>query len=65
MALTWLGGGLAVTGVVLRGLSVARVPWGNMYEFATTGAAAVIAASLEGFDDPDNTFTHTWWALVG
>ncbi len=46
MALTWLGGALAVAGVVLRGLSVTRVPWGNMYEFATTGAAAVIAAYL-------------------
>lgn len=46
MAMTWLGGSLAVLAVVLRGLSVARVPWGNMYEFATTGAAAVIAAFL-------------------
>jgi AcrR family transcriptional regulator len=26
--------------------------------------AAVIAASLEGFDDPDHTFAHTWWSLV-
>ncbi|SDS39047.1 DNA-binding transcriptional regulator, AcrR family [Friedmanniella luteola] len=26
--------------------------------------AAVIAASLEGFEDPDRTFTRTWWSLV-
>jgi AcrR family transcriptional regulator len=26
--------------------------------------AAVVAASLEGFDDPDHTFVRTWWSLV-
>lgn len=26
--------------------------------------AAVIAASLEGLDDPDNTFSRIWWSLV-
>ena len=44
MALTWLGGLLVLGGVTLRGLSVMRVPWGNMYEFATTGSGFVIAA---------------------
>lgn len=29
--------------VLARGLSVHRAPWGNMYEFALTGAAAVTA----------------------
>ncbi|WP_137121290.1 c-type cytochrome biogenesis protein CcsB [Segeticoccus rhizosphaerae] len=46
MALSWLAGALVLLGVVLRGLSVMRVPWGNMYEFATTGCAAVLAAFL-------------------
>jgi cytochrome c-type biogenesis protein CcsB len=46
MALTWLGGLLVLGGVTLRGLSVMRVPWGNMYEFATTGSGLVIAAYL-------------------
>ncbi len=46
MALTWLGGLLVLTGVALRGLSVTRAPWGNMYEFATTGSGFVIAAYL-------------------
>jgi AcrR family transcriptional regulator len=26
--------------------------------------ASVIAASLEGLEDPDDTFTRTWWSLV-
>jgi AcrR family transcriptional regulator len=26
--------------------------------------AAVVAASLEGFEDPDHTFTRTWWSLI-
>ena len=46
MTLTWLGGLLVLGGVTLRGLSVMRVPWGNMYEFATTGSGLVIAAYL-------------------
>lgn len=28
---------LLAIGVVLRAISVARVPWGNMYEYAITG----------------------------
>jgi len=46
MALTWLGGFLVLGGVTLRGLSVMRVPWGNMYEFATTGSEVVLGAYL-------------------
>jgi cytochrome c-type biogenesis protein CcsB len=41
LALTWLGTLVLSASVVLRGLSVMRPPWGNMFEFATTGSLAV------------------------
>jgi cytochrome c-type biogenesis protein CcsB len=41
LALTWLGTLVLAASVVLRGLSVMRPPWGNMFEFATTGSLAV------------------------
>lgn len=37
---------LHLAGVVLRGLATARVPWSNMYEFAMTGTAVVMAVFL-------------------
>jgi cytochrome c-type biogenesis protein CcsB len=44
LALTWLGTLVLAASVVLRGLSVMRPPWGNMFEFATTGSLAVSLA---------------------
>jgi cytochrome c-type biogenesis protein CcsB len=44
IALTWLGTLVLASSVVLRGLSVMRPPWGNMFEFATTGSLAVSLA---------------------
>ena len=41
LMLTYLGTALLVASVVMRGVAVARPPWGNMFEFATAGAAAV------------------------
>jgi cytochrome c-type biogenesis protein CcsB len=41
LAMTWLGTLVLAASVVLRGLSVMRPPWGNMFEFATTGSMAV------------------------
>jgi cytochrome c-type biogenesis protein CcsB len=35
-------------GVLFRGLSAHRVPWGNMYEFSITGAFAVTGAYIFG-----------------
>ena len=35
-------------GVLFRGLSAHRVPWGNMYEFSITGAFAVAGAYIFG-----------------
>jgi cytochrome c-type biogenesis protein CcsB len=45
-SLTWLALLLHVGGVVARGLSAHRVPWGNMYEFAVTGSAVVTLVFL-------------------
>jgi len=41
MALMWLSTALLLGGVVLRGMSAGRVPWGNMYEFTLTGTFVV------------------------
>jgi cytochrome c-type biogenesis protein CcsB len=46
MSVTWLGTGLLLVGVVLRGLSVGRAPWGNMYEFSITGTLGVMVVYL-------------------
>ena len=39
-----LGTLVLLAAVVLRGLSVMRAPWGNMFEFSTAGALAVCAS---------------------
>ncbi|MCB9411873.1 MAG: c-type cytochrome biogenesis protein CcsB [Actinobacteria bacterium] len=46
MSLTWLATGMLAVGVVLRGVSAGRVPWGNMYEFSITAALAVSVVFL-------------------
>ncbi len=46
MSLTWLAFALLLAGVVTRGLSAGRVPWGNMYEFSITSALGITAAFL-------------------
>ena len=43
LRLTWLATMLLAASVLMRGLSVMRPPWGNMFEFAT--AAACVAGS--------------------
>ena len=45
-AMMILGFILLLAGVVTRGLSASRVPWGNMYEFSITGALAFSIAYL-------------------
>ena len=45
-AMMILGSLLLLVGVVARGVSAGRVPWGNMYEFSITGALAFTAAYL-------------------
>ena len=46
VGLSVLGLVVAAVGVLCRALAAGRVPWGNMYEFAITGALAVMAAYL-------------------
>jgi len=44
VALTAVGLGLQLGSLVTRGLATGRVPWGNMYEFASVvGATAIVA----------------------
>ncbi len=44
LSVSWLGTVLIVASVVMRGLAVLRPPWGNMFEFACAGAAALALA---------------------
>lgn len=46
VALTIVAFGLHFSGVITRGLAADRVPWGNMYEFTITSAAAAVATYL-------------------
>jgi cytochrome c-type biogenesis protein CcsB len=46
VSLTWLAFGLHLAGVVARGLSAGRAPWGNMYEFSTSGSVVVTGVFL-------------------
>ena len=45
-AMMILGFILLFAGVIARGVSAGRVPWGNMYEFSITGALAFSGAYL-------------------
>ena len=45
-AMMVLGFILLFAGVITRGVSAGRVPWGNMYEFSITGALAFTGAYL-------------------
>jgi len=46
MALTWLGFGMLVVALVARGVWAGRAPWGNMYEFSLSSAAAALGIFL-------------------
>jgi cytochrome c-type biogenesis protein CcsB len=46
MSVMWLGTILLGLGVLLRGLSVGRAPWGNMYEFSISGAFGIALVFL-------------------
>ena len=45
-AMMILGFVLLLAGVIFRGVSAGRVPWGNMYEFSITGALAFTGVYL-------------------
>ncbi|WP_426979197.1 c-type cytochrome biogenesis protein CcsB [Pseudarthrobacter sp. O4] len=46
VAVTVLGAAIHAAGVITRALGAGRVPWGNMYEFLTTGAFVAVAVFL-------------------
>ncbi|MGH8867178.1 MAG: c-type cytochrome biogenesis protein CcsB [Actinomycetes bacterium] len=46
VSLTVLGFALHLLGVLGRGVSAGRAPWGNMYEFSTAGALAAVGVFL-------------------
>jgi cytochrome c-type biogenesis protein CcsB len=47
LALTYLGIGLLLVCIVLRGMATSRVPWGNMYEFINlTCFSGLVAAAI-------------------
>jgi cytochrome c-type biogenesis protein CcsB len=46
VSLSVLGTLVLLVGVLGRGLAAERVPWGNMFEFATSGATAVMVVYL-------------------
>ncbi|SDI82544.1 cytochrome c-type biogenesis protein CcsB [Arthrobacter subterraneus] len=48
-----------LAGVITRGVAAARVPWGNMYEFTTTGAMLVMAVFLISLIFQDLRFLGT------
>ncbi|MEV7662962.1 c-type cytochrome biogenesis protein CcsB [Paenarthrobacter sp. NPDC089316] len=60
VALTVLGVLIHGAGVVTRALGAGRVPWGNMYEFLTTGAFVAVAVFLVTLIRRDLRFLGTF-----
>ncbi|WP_144662947.1 c-type cytochrome biogenesis protein CcsB [Paenarthrobacter nicotinovorans] len=60
VALTVLGALIHGAGVVTRALGAGRVPWGNMYEFLTTGAFLAVAVFLLALVRRDLRFLGTF-----
>ncbi|WP_428985703.1 c-type cytochrome biogenesis protein CcsB [Sinomonas terricola] len=60
VALSILGLAIHVAGVATRGIAAGRVPWGNMYEFCTTGALLVTAVFLLTLIKRDLRFLGTF-----
>lgn len=59
VAMMVLAAVIHVIGVVTRGLAAGRVPWGNMYEFCTTGALVVTTVFLISLVFRDLRFVGT------
>ncbi|WP_334171379.1 c-type cytochrome biogenesis protein CcsB [Sinomonas sp.] len=60
VAISILGLIIHGAGVVTRGIAADRVPWGNMYEFCTTGAFLVVAVFLLTLVKRDLRFLGTF-----
>jgi ABC-type uncharacterized transport system permease subunit len=65
VALTVLGAVIHGAGVLTRALGAGRVPWGNMYEFLTTGAFVAIAVFLLVLIRRDLRFLGTFVVGLG
>ncbi|MDJ0355128.1 c-type cytochrome biogenesis protein CcsB [Paenarthrobacter sp. PH39-S1] len=60
VALTLIAAVIHGAGVLSRGLAAGRVPWGNMYEFCTTGGFVVAAVFLIVLTRRDLRFLGTF-----
>jgi len=60
VALTVLGVAIHAAGVITRAVGAGRVPWGNMYEFLTTGAFVAVAVFLLALVRRDLRFLGTF-----
>ncbi|MCU6482201.1 c-type cytochrome biogenesis protein CcsB [Arthrobacter sp. A2-55] len=60
VALTVLAAAIHAAAVLFRGLAAGRVPWGNMYEFCTTGALVVAVVFLLVLTRKDLRFVGTF-----
>ena len=60
VALTVLAAAIHAAGVITRGMAAHRVPWGNMYEFCTTGALVVSVVFLIALVKKDLRFLGTF-----
>jgi cytochrome c-type biogenesis protein CcsB len=60
VSLTWLAFGLHLAGVVARGLSAQRPPWGNMYEFTISGAVVITGVFLLALTRRDLRYLGTF-----
>ncbi len=60
VALTVLAAAIHAAAVISRGMAAHRVPWGNMYEFCTTGALVVAVVFLLVLTRRDLRFLGTF-----
>jgi len=60
VALSILGALIHAAGVVTRAIGAGRVPWGNMYEFLTTGAFVAVVVFLLALVRRDLRFLGTF-----
>ncbi|GAA3674597.1 c-type cytochrome biogenesis protein CcsB [Arthrobacter ginkgonis] len=64
VSVAWIGVAIHAVAVVSRAIAAARVPWGNMYEFLTTGAFIVAAVFMVALIRKDLRFMGTFVMLL-
>ncbi|GAA3703183.1 c-type cytochrome biogenesis protein CcsB [Zhihengliuella alba] len=64
VVLTWLAAAIHTVAVVTRAIAAARVPWGNMYEFLSTGALIVALVYLIALLRKDLRFMGVFVTLL-